>query len=188
MKSAKKIDRVLLIVVGLLVFGGFIVFLSASLGLTAKNSATYSSVVFNQLFFGLILGGITAFVVSRVDFTFWKKVSLYLFIIAIILTLLVFVPNFGFESGGAKRWLSLGPLSFQPAEFLKVAFVLYFATWLSGVKDYVQKFKFGLLPLIIILSIVGVVLLNQPDTSTFIMIVVAGFSMIFVKLLHSMIP
>lgn len=180
MSHSKKIDRPFLIIVSTLVIGGFIIFLSASLGITASDNVKFSSIVFNQLFLGLILGSITAFVVSKVELDFWKKYSIWIFAVAVILTLLVFIPGFGFEYGGAKRWLLIGPLSFQPSEFLKIAVILYFGTYLSNAKKRVETLGNGLAPFLIITGIVGVILLLQPDTDTFIVMALALLSMYLV--------
>lgn len=180
MPRTKKIDRPFLIIISILSLLGFLIFISASLGVTAQDSTKFSSRVINQLVLGLVFGGIFAFIVSKIKFTFWKQYSLWIFIISTILTLLVFIPGIGLEAGGAKRWLILGPLSFQPSELLKIATILYFATWLSNVKKEVQTIKYGLLPLLILMSIAGIILLLQPDTDTFVVLSVSLLSMYLV--------
>lgn len=178
----KSMDRSLLITIIALVVIGFFIFVSASLGLLAREGgASFSSVAFNQVFFGIFLGGITLFIVSHIKYRFWRKYALYIFLFSILMTLLVFVPGLGFESGGARRWLSLGPFSFQPSELLKLGFVIYFATWLSGVREKVQSFKYGLLPFMVIMGIVGSILLAQPDTDTLVVIFAAGLAMFIVS-------
>src|SRR5262249_53794528 len=74
----------------------------------------------------------------------------------------------------------IGPVSLQPVEFLKFAFIMYFAAWLSWAKSRVENFKFGMLPLAIMLGIIAVVLFKQPDTKSFILITITGVSMLFV--------
>ena len=176
----RSVDKLLLISVILLVIFGFTVFISASLGLYAQEGARFTSVAFNQLFLGLFLGSVASFFVSRFHFRIWKKYSLYIFLFALFLTFLVFVPFFGFEHGGAKRWILLGPISFQPAELLKLASVLYFAAWLSNVKSKLGTIKNGLVPLVTFIIIIGVLLLKQPDTGTFVIIVASVGAMFLV--------
>jgi len=115
----RKVDRTFLIITLVLLFLGFFLFTSASLGLLARDGASFGAVAFNQVFFGLLGGGIAMFFLSRVDYHFWKRYSFYIFLFSIFVTLLVFFPGVGFSFAGATRWISLGPLSFQPAEFLK---------------------------------------------------------------------
>lgn len=170
-------DRRFLGIVIALVVVGFLTFTSASLGLLAREGARFSSVAFNQIFFGLGLGGIACFIASRIHYRFWRKHAFYIFGGALLLTILVFVPGIGVEHGGAHRWLNLGVTTFQPAEFLKIAFLIYFATWLSGVKDRVGTFTLGTLPLLSILGITGAILLAQPDTDTFAVIACGAFAM-----------
>ncbi|MCB9805645.1 cell division protein FtsW [Candidatus Nomurabacteria bacterium] len=180
MPRVPKIDRPILLIVVFLVVIGFFIFLSASLGITARDSGRFSSLVLNQLLFGLVLGGIFAFITSKIKFTFWRQYAFWLFIISLFLTILVFIPGLGLEAGGAKRWLLLGPLSFQPSELLKITTILYMATWFSGVKNKVETLKYGLIPLGIVAGVVGIVLLLQPDTDTYVVLVSALVSMYFV--------
>ncbi len=163
-----------------LVVIGFIIFLSASLGLLSRFSAsTLWKTVLGHVGIGLILGSIVAIIVSRIPYLFWRKASFYLFVGASILTALVFIPGIGITHGGATRWLHIGPFSLQPAEFLKVAYVIYLATWLTVVGKHIKHAKYGLLPFAVITSVVGILLLPQPDTDTFLVIAVTGGLMYF---------
>ena len=173
-----KINKLFLFWTIILVVGGFFIFMSASLGELVKNEVKFSNVAFNQVFYGLFLGSIACLFFARIDYHVWKKYSLIFFIGSALLTLLVFVPGIGIEHGGAKRWIDLGFIpSFQPAEFLKIAFIMYFAAWLSGLKEKVATFSWGLLPFLAFAGILGAVFLTQPDTDTFAVIIFAAISM-----------
>lgn len=113
------------------------------------------------------------------DYTVFKKYALPFFITAIVLTFLVQVPFLSFEHGGARRWLSLGPLSFQPAEILKVAYVMYLAAWFSWVKDKVQEIRWGLAPFLIITAIPVLALFIQPDNGTILIMGAAGVALYY---------
>ncbi len=176
-KGVGKISRPILLWTIILVVGGFFIFSSASLGVLAQNEAKFSSVAFNQLFLGLFFGSIACTMVARINYKLWKKFALIIFVGSIILTLMVFVPGLGLAHGGAKRWINLGFISFQPSELLKVGFVIYFAAWLSAFKQRAETFKWGLLPFVIFSSILGVILLAQPDTDTFAVSIFAGLAM-----------
>lgn len=173
----KKLDGPFLGIVMLLIVSGFFIFSSASLGLLAREGARFSSVAFSQIFLGIFLGGIALFIFSHVPYKTLHKYSFYIFILSILTTLLVYVPSIGLEFNGAKRWIDLGFISFQPAEFLKLGFVIYLAAWLSGIKDKIHTFNYGVLPFVILLGLVGIILLLQPDTGTFLVMFSAGFSM-----------
>lgn len=180
MASSKSVDKIFAWIVAILVLGGFFIFISASLGLMAREGATFSRVAINQILFGLIGGGIALLVTANIRYKVWSKYAFYLFLGALLATALVYIPSLGVSYGGAQRWIDIGVASFQPAEFLKIGFVIYFATWLSGVKRKVDTFTYGLLPLLVLLLLVGLVLLPQPDTGTFMVIVVAGIGMYIV--------
>lgn len=177
----KKVDKFFLVIVIALVSFGAAMFVSASLGVLAKNAATFRAVLFNQLVLGLGLGLIGMYLASKIDYKFWRRYSFLIFLASIFLTAAVFVPSLGWSHGGAQRWIALWGFSFQPVEFLKFGFIIYFAAWLSWAKTRVQDFKFGFLPLIIMLAIIGAILLKQPDTKSLILITLTGFSMLFLS-------
>lgn len=176
----KSVDRTLLILILLLVVCGFFIFSSASLGLLAREGARFSSVAFNQIVFGIIGGGVAMFVASQIFYRNWRKYAFYIFIASMLLTLAVFIPGLGLEHGGARRWIQIAGFSFQPAEFLKIGFIVYMATWLSGVHKVINTFKQGTLPFIGITAAVGAVMLLQPDTDTFLIMGVAATAMFMV--------
>ncbi len=173
----QSVDRTLLAIVTILVVVGFFIFSSASLGLLARNGASFSSVAIGQLVFGIIGGSIALYIMSSIHYRVWRKYAFYIFLFTILLTLLVFVPGLGFEHGGALRWIHIGSFTFQPAELLKIGFVIYLATWLSRMNPQTEGFLRGSLPFFSLLAILGFVLLLQPDTDTFSIIAAAGLAM-----------
>lgn len=177
----KKIDRFFLIIVGLLLVVGVTIFISASLGILVKNEKLFYSVLFSQLVLGLGCGLVGMYICSKINYKFWRKYSFYIFLASILLTAAVFIPHLGWSHGGAQRWIQIGSFSFQPVEFLKFGFVIYFASWLASVKNRVKDFKFGILPFVVMLVIISVILFKQPDTKSFILIVATGISMLFIS-------
>ncbi|MCI0542433.1 putative lipid II flippase FtsW [bacterium] len=176
----KKADPIFFWLVLLLTLGGFFIFTSASLGLLARESgAAWEDVFRNQVFLGLFGGLLALFVMSIVDYRHLKRFSLPFFIVGLIATAAVFIPSVGFEHGGARRWIDLGPISFQPTEILKLGFVIFFASWIAVVKDKVKQWKRGLLPLLILLGMCGILILLQPDTGTFGVLAGTGVVMFF---------
>lgn len=174
-----KADKPFLIIVLILLFVGFFIFTSASLGLLAREEINFGYIALKQLGFGVVLGLLCMLLVSRVHYSFWNKYSLPIFIFSLLLTLAVFIPGLSFSHGGATRWLALGPFTFQPAEFLKIGFIIYLASWLSEFKNKIESFKYGLLPFGILLLICAAVLLIQPDTDTFVVLAISGMAMYF---------
>ena len=179
--SKRSFDRPLLVIVLLLVSFGFIIFLSASLGLLTREAVSFEAVALKQLVFGLIFGGLALIFFSHLNYKYLRVYSFYFFVASFFLTALVFVPGIGFEHGGARRWLSIGSFTFQPSELLRLAFVVYFAAWLSMAKEKVRDIRFGLAPFIILSGISGVVLLFQPDTDAFLTLFLAGLAMFLVS-------
>jgi len=171
-----KVDRYFFISFIALLAIGIAVFVSASLGTYAKDPAKFTSVAFNHLFFGLVLGSIGCFITSRIDYKIYRRFSFYIFLFTIFVSLLVFVPHLGVYHGGAKRWIYIGSISLQPLEVLKIGFIIYFASWISGVKDKIKTFRFGLLPFLILLGIVGALLLLQPDADSFAVLAFVGLA------------
>lgn len=174
-----KIDKIFLVSVILLTVAGFFIFTSASLGLLARDGASFQSVAMNQSI-GLIIGTVIFYIMSRVNYKNLKKHAFYIFIGAIVLNLLLFIPFLTLDHGGASRWIDLGFVTFQPSEFLKIAFIIYFAAWLSSVKERVSTFKFGIVPYIVIVGILAILLLAQPDTDTLVVIAGTGLVMLLV--------
>jgi cell division protein FtsW len=177
----KNIDKIFLGTVITLLVTGFIIFISASMGILAKDNAQFNAVVFKQVFFGIILGSLACFVFSKIDYKILKKYALQIFIGSILFTALVFVPHIGTNLNTfAKRWVSIFGFSFQPVAILNIGFIIYWAAWLSSIKEKVSTFKYGFLPLMAIIGIVGALLLAQPDTDSFVILCITAIAMFIV--------
>lgn len=180
--SKDKSDKLFFWSVLALAVGGLFIFSSASLGILARDEEMFVSIALNQLGFGFCLGIIAFFVTSQIPYKFWKRISLPLFVLGLILTAAVFIPGLGLSHGGAKRWIDIGITSFQPSEFLKVGYVMYLAALLSRKRSSpAGGSKTGLLWFMILTGAVGSLLLMQPDNDTFLIIASAGFAMYFVS-------
>ncbi|MFA6258755.1 MAG: putative lipid II flippase FtsW [Candidatus Paceibacterota bacterium] len=177
----KRVDKFLLIVTFLLLTIGIAMFVSASLGVLNRSETTFYSILTKQLLFGLPLGLLGMYLASKINYKFWRKYSFFIFLTTILLTASVFIPYLGFSHQGAKRWIDFGFITFQPVEFLKFGFIIYFAGWLSWAKNKAQSFKYGILPFIIMLGVISSILLSQPDTKSFILIALTGIGMLFLS-------
>lgn len=176
MRQNKRADRIFLwIVIGFVLIGSTI-FVSAWLGLLAREETRYTSVLFTHAI-SVVTGLCAMIIVSNVPYTFWKKYSFYVFMGCLALTALVFVPGLGFEFGGAKRWIFLFGHSLQPSEFLKIGFLIYVAALLSSLKSRIHSFKDGVLPLTIVFALTAGLLLAQPDTGTALVMLASGLAM-----------
>jgi len=164
--ARKHADKLLIATIISLLVAGFFVFISAAMGTLARGEISIFSVALNHIVLGLGLGVAAMYIVSRINYRVWKQLSPYIFGISIILTALVFVPALGLHSGGATRWLLLGPISTQPAEFLKIATILFFATYLAQNRARIGTIKYGIGGFVLVLAVPAILLLLQPDTGT----------------------
>lgn len=170
----KPVDKIFLWIVGILVVIGGLLFLSAALSVLPRNQELFYSMLVSQFGLGLLGGGILAFIISKIPYLFWRKYAFWFFCGSVIITLLVFIPGLGIKHGGATSWISLGFISFQPSEFLKLAYVIYIASWCSWMKHKLQEPKHGIIPFGIITAVVAIVIMAQPDTGTFLVTIAGG--------------
>jgi len=169
-KQRKKIDTYLLINAIILIASGLLIFYSASLGLFARDSIKYGSLAFKQISIGLIPGLIAIYILSKIKTDVFRKYAFWAFVASLLLNLVIFIPGLGLHIKGATRWLDLGMFSFQPSEILKITSVLFLANWFSTYKGKIQEFRYGLLPFLVVIGLIGGILLAQPDTDTFVVI------------------
>lgn len=174
--KGKKPDLVLLVSIFLITFLGFLILAGVSMTISQKYFGNSFHFLIHQILFGLLPGLILGFVAYKIDLKIIRKYALILVVVAILLMVLIFIPQLGSSSGGARRWISLFGLNFQPSEFLKLAFIIYLAAWLSKRKKEKKSFLNFFLPMIVILGVVCVLLIMQPDIST--LVVVAGVALI----------
>ncbi len=177
MREQKSVDKIFLTIVLTLIGVGFLVFVSAALGMWAKSGAKFSNILISQLAFGLCGGGIAMYIASRIKYTHLRKHAFWIFLLSVILSVLVFVPGIGMEHGGAKRWIDVGITTFQPGEVLKFGVIVYLAAWLTLFKRKIHKPLFGIYPLLVVLGIACAVFIAQRDTGSFLIAACAGAAM-----------
>lgn len=161
------------------------VYLLVGLGIlmTYSASAIYAEQVFKSptyflkrhvLYVGI--GTLLLFFISGRDPYLWKEHAREFVMVSFILLGLVLIPLFGHEAGGARRWIRMGPLNFQPAEISKLAICLYLSEYLSRRIKGLQRGEITvLLPPLLILSLTCGLILFQPDlgSSAFIFLIAA---------------
>lgn len=158
----ESMDYGLLALTLLLAGLGLIMVLSSS-GVMAERfwSDQYYFFKKHLVFLGVGLGAMTAaaYLPRQV---FLKPVYVWLLLAAGLLALTIASP-LGVQAGGAKRWLSLGPVNFQPLELAKVALVFYLASFFSRKQELIKSFHVGFLPPLCITGVLCLLLLAQPD-------------------------
>ncbi|MEK7481964.1 MAG: putative peptidoglycan glycosyltransferase FtsW [Patescibacteria group bacterium] len=177
----RRQDYVFIICVVLLTAFGLIMLSSASsdLGKSKFNDTYYY--LKHQIFYGLSFGLIGFFILNNFHYKNLKKLAVSFLIANIILLILIFTP-LGVSHRGAARWLDIGPFSVQPAEFLKLSFIIYLAAWLSNKKfDRQTSFFKGLLPLMAISGLIAFLIFLQPATTIILIILTAALIVYFMS-------
>lgn len=176
----RPFDKIFLGIVLTLSLAGLFIFSSTSMGLLTNGLEDFLSIFLKQLLVGLVFGLGGLFIFSRIYYKKFEKIALYLFILSVLLTLLVFIPGIGLDIKGAKRWIFVKFFSFQPSEILKLGFIIYFASYLAKIKNKVQTLKYGLVIPVGIVALPTIIILAQPDTGTLLSILAAWLSMFLV--------
>ena len=109
----------------------------------------------------------------------WEKLAPWLFIASLVLLVLVLVPFIGKGVNGARRWISLGFMNFQPSELAKFATVLYAADYMVRKMDVKERFFRAVIPMAIAIGIIGLLLLAEPDMGAFMVISVIAMGILF---------
>lgn len=173
-------DRTFALIVASLVAIGTATFLSASLGLLARQNANLGHLATTQLLLGLIPGLAILAVLRLIKPTLLQKWTLPFYVFSVMLTALVFLPHIGVHTNGASRWIDIGPITVQPAEFLKIGVVLMFALYLSKMKSKLHDYKFGLGGFAVVVGIPCLLLIMQPNTSTVLVLGATTAAMYYV--------
>ena len=174
-KKSKTFDYGLLVVVILLIVIGLFVLYSTSSynGRVKFQDAFY---YLKKQAFATSLGLACMYAMANIDYHVWQKFAVPAYVLSLILSLAVLF--IGDEYNGSKRWLSFGPLSFQPSEFAKLAVILFLAWLITRWGKKMKKMKTLLLVMVTILPIVGLV--GAGNLSTAIIILGIGVVLVFV--------
>ena len=157
---------------------GLIVLYSASTVQSFVNFGNTSYYIVHQVIYGALVGLVAMYICSRIDYHFWQKILPVLILLSLFLLMLVKIPGLGFASGGASRWIRLGPFSFQPAELAKLVIILYLASWVDRKRDQLNDFYYGLLPSLCIIVLFALLILWQPDFGTMLVLLLVSFFML----------
>jgi cell division protein FtsW len=160
---------------------GLVMVYSASISIAEAGRGTngYPAYFFvrHGIYLGVgLLAGLIAF---QIPVQLWQKYSFHLFLLGVLLLVLVLIPGIGHEVNGSQRWISLLVANFQPSEFMKLCMVLYAANYTVRKTAYLGNFRKGFLPMLIVMLIVGVLLLLEPDFGSFVVITVITMAILF---------
>lgn len=139
-----------------------------------KGKATY---YFIRQFIFAALGVAAMIICSRLPVGFYKRFSMPVLIVAVILLMLV--PIIGTNANGAKRWIGLGAFTIQPSEIAKIGIILAFSSMICARRGRMKSFRYGILPFAAILAAIVGLLVLEPHFSASIIIVAIGGVMLF---------
>ena len=129
--------------------------------------------------FSLLVAFVVALLAFQVPMSSWEKLAPWLFVFSLLLLMLVLVTFIGKGVNGARRWITLGFMNFQPSELAKFAVVLYAADYMVRKMEVKERFFRAVMPMAIAIGVVGLLLLAEPDMGAFMVISVIAMGILF---------
>ena len=157
----------------LLISVGFLMIYSATVPF--ENASRY---LIKQSFI-VFLSLLSLFFIVNIPINFYKKNSRILILIAIFLLGILLIPGVGHEVNGSQRWFSIPGFSFQPSELVKLLIIFYASDYVTRKLSLNNKIRQSFLPITLVLSIISIFLLQQPDFGTFVVIISITFGIFF---------
>ena len=179
MRKKPQVDCFLLIVVSLLCIIGVLAIFSAGapFGYIDDDAPPYEWAI-NQLKW-LGLGVLFLFFASRLNYHFYKRFDRVVILFVILSLLLVFAPKLGRQIRGVHRWITFGSFQIQPSELAKLGIIIYLSCSLVRKKDRIISFIGGFLPYLIIISLIFLLVMIEPDLGSALIIAGVGFVLIY---------
>jgi cell division protein FtsW len=174
-------DRTLVCVVVALLALGLVMVYSASVAMPDNPKfSRYTPTYFlsrHVMFLGVAVAA--ALVAVQVPVSVWEKLSPWIFVVALLLLVIVLVPFIGKGVNGARRWIPLVVMSFQPSELTKLAIAMYAAGYMVRRMDVKENFVRAVVPMAISIAVVGLLLLAEPDMGAFLVIATIAMGILF---------
>lgn len=180
MTTGEKYQKSFLIFTAILIAAGIIGLISASSIIGQEDHQDVYYFVKKQLIQGVFGGFVIAWIVSKINYHYFKKAALFLLICNLALVGLCFWGPFKASVGAAQRWLKFGPITWQPSELLKITYILFLAGILTYASDKRRKISIRVFFLYLIsLGIIAGILARQPSTGTSIILGISSLAMYF---------
>lgn len=125
------------------------------------------------------VGFVAALFAFQVSMNAWERMAPWLFVASLVLLIAVLIPHVGIVVNGARRWLSLGIMNFQPSELAKFAVLIYAADYMVRKMEVKERFFRAVLPMAAAVAVVGALLLAEPDMGAFMVIAVIAMGILF---------
>ena len=181
-----RVDPVLFGTVAALLMLGLLMVYSASIGIGNADAINHDHLWRQGLH--IVIGLALIGVVMYIPVNIWSQISIPILLISLVSLAAVLVV--GIELNGSRRWLNLGGLSQQPAEFAKLAVVIYAASYLTRRQAELQQFTKGIVNIGIVLALFAGLLLTQPDFGSFFVITCTVGLMLFlggIRIFHTIL-
>lgn len=174
-------DQPLLWVVVTLLAWGLVMVYSASIALPDNpRFANYTHTHFvTRHGISMFIGLVSALLAFQFPMRTWEKMAPWLFAASLLLLILVLIPHIGKGVNGARRWIPLGLMNFQPSELAKLAVLLYAADYMVRKMQVKERFFRAVMPMAVAVCVVGMLLLAEPDMGAFMVIVVIAMGILF---------
>ncbi len=188
-RAQAKWDGWLMASVGLLLLLGMVMVYSASISMAERATGNSLHYLIRHAV-SVVLGLACMAIVMRTRVRLWEAAGPYLLLLGIALLVVVLVPGLGVRVNGSSRWLSLGVVNVQPSELVKIFMVVYVAGYLVRKQDELRFFTQGILMLSIVLAVIGMLLLQEPDLGSVVVISFTVLAMLFlagVRFWHFMV-
>ena len=177
----QNIDQTLVWVVVALLMWGMVMVYSASIAMPdnpkfAKYSQTHFLV---RHIIAISIGFGVALLAFQVPLETWEKNARPLFMFSLVLLAAVLIPFIGKEVNGARRWISLGVMNFQPSEIAKLAVIIYASDYMVRKMEVKERFFRAVLPMGAAVALAGIFLLAEPDMGAFLVIAIIAMGILF---------
>lgn len=176
----KKFDYKLFIFVVLIsLFGVLMIYSASSVWSEYKFNDEFRYLKLQGLF--LIIGIITLYIVSKVDYTKYLKKANVILGICFLLLILVLIPGVGTIRNGSRSWFGVGGMGIQPSEFMKLAIIIFTSKYLSSNPKEVKNIVKGVFPILFITLLAFGLIMLQPDLGTGAIILVSVIGLLFIS-------
>ena len=131
---------------------------------------------------GAVLGGIALLIVSRIDYRLWQRFAWPMLLVTLVFLLIPLLP-FTYAiaplRNGARRWVDIGPVNFQPSELARLVIVIWCAMLAAKKGEQVRQFKKGVLPFLVVIGFVSGLILLEPNLSMATLVGLLGMMVLF---------
>ncbi len=179
LRSPMNLDRGTLFSVAALALLGWIMVGSASIAVAENNTGQPFFYFMRQgLFLLMGIGVITAMLMVRISV--WEKSAIWLLVLGLLLLLSLMIPGVGMTVKGSTRWIPIGPFNLQVGELIKLFSIIYLADYLARHQKVMSHVFFKSVAPLFLIAIAAVLLLQQPDMGTVVVIFATAVGMLFI--------